>query len=175
MTMKNNVNIEKYHLTKRDLGVVYLCYKKWMSGPKIARKLGITYGQVKYCLKKFNVKQYIWDVVMPDIERQKIRIIEDGKLKMAKWIQQLMEDLESNDPKRKKKALKELARIYGRTNKPPKPMSDEELKRGIDETVKRFGINDIEHSRKTGEKCGFSANMLPDEDRREGEKYYESK
>lgn len=34
MTMKNDVNIEKYHLTKRDLEIVYLLYKKTHEWPR---------------------------------------------------------------------------------------------------------------------------------------------
>ena len=135
--------MEKYHLNKRDLEVVYLHYKKRMSNPEIAKELGITIGQVKYCLyHRFNVEQYINNVVIPDIERDTQRLKDEIKIEMAKRERQMMEDLESDDPKKQKKALKEITKIYRRTDKTPKPMSNEELEREIEEAVKRFGIND---------------------------------
>jgi DNA-binding PadR family transcriptional regulator len=140
--MKNDNNIERYHLTARDLAVVYLRFEKRMSGPKVALKLGITPGQMYYCLQKFNVKQYINDIVMPDSERKMEQLEQKCLREGAERVRQLRADTESNDPKRRKEALKELGGMYRRAYKLPKPMSDEELKKEIEEAVKRLGVND---------------------------------
>lgn len=77
-------------ITKQDLEIVYLHYEKGMSVSKIARELGITKGSVKYRLHdKPKVKQYVKEVVIPDIER-----------KIAERTQQIKEELASTGPKR---------------------------------------------------------------------------
>ena len=161
VTMKNN-NIEKYGLTKRDLEVVFLRYRNHISGREIARKLGLTYCQVQYCFRKPQVKRYIEDVVMPEVEREVEQMKDDLHLKMAERIRQIRADVESDDPKKQKEAEKELARLDRIVSRPSKPMSDEELMRGIDEAVKRLDNNGENRTRPgNGEKCGSSANTLP--------------
>lgn len=138
--------MEKYHLSKRDLEVVHLKYTKFMSGPKIALKLGITYDQVKYCLKKPNVKRYINEIVLPEVNRERERLEEQIKSEREAQIEQLYEDLNSTDEKKRTKALKELTKLYSRHNKSSQQshnesMGVEELARKLDEALRCFGIN----------------------------------
>lgn len=120
--------MKKKKLTKTERDIVRLRYFEHLYSFEIAQKLDLTVHQVKYRLRKSNVKEYIRKKVVPKICKQTIELI-DKRLEnpIYSYVDKLAADSEaqkyewfgpgekhySPDYKKQTQAVFKALRIYG--------------------------------------------------------------
>jgi len=122
--------MKKKKLTRTEREIVRMRYFDGLLCKEIADKLGLTVHQVKYRLRKPNVKKYIRKVVVPKLVKPMLEQIE---LRLANpmdsYVAKIKQDWDAktyiwvggqkccyDDSRKQIQALKKIERIYGITH-----------------------------------------------------------